>query len=51
MSARNRRDLENKELESLAQCLPLAAAITFQLDKVIREIICKVFIICIKYIN
>ncbi|KAL3995481.1 PAS domain family protein [Acanthocheilonema viteae] len=33
MSARNRRDLENKELESLAQCLPLAAAITFQLDK------------------
>ncbi|CAG9536372.1 unnamed protein product [Cercopithifilaria johnstoni] len=34
MSARNRRDLENRELESLAQCLPLAAAITFQLDKI-----------------
>ncbi|EJD74135.1 Sim1b long isoform [Loa loa] len=33
MSARSRRDLENRELESLAQCLPLAAAITFQLDK------------------
>uniref|UniRef100_A0A915PW86 PAS domain-containing protein n=1 Tax=Setaria digitata TaxID=48799 RepID=A0A915PW86_9BILA len=33
MSARNRRDLENRELEALAQCLPLAAAITFQLDK------------------
>ncbi|KAM3718439.1 Single-minded [Dirofilaria immitis] len=33
MSARNRRDLENRELESLAQCLPLATAITFQLDK------------------
>ncbi|VDN28793.1 unnamed protein product [Gongylonema pulchrum] len=33
MSARNRRDQENRELESLAQCLPLASAITSQLDK------------------
>lgn len=34
MSTRNRRDLENRELEALAQFLPLADAITAQLDKV-----------------
>ncbi|VDN60539.1 unnamed protein product [Dracunculus medinensis] len=33
MSTRNRRDLENRELEALAQFLPLADAITAQLDK------------------
>lgn len=34
MSARNRRDLENRELAQLAESLPLASAITAQLDKV-----------------
>ncbi|VDM46431.1 unnamed protein product [Toxocara canis] len=33
MSARNRRDLENRELAQLAESLPLASAITAQLDK------------------
>uniref|UniRef100_A0A915B7M9 PAS domain-containing protein n=1 Tax=Parascaris univalens TaxID=6257 RepID=A0A915B7M9_PARUN len=33
MSARSRRDLENRELAQLAESLPLASAITAQLDK------------------